>query len=193
MTQIYYSHCYISNKEEVINWLIRCEIIFTRLYRKRAHVTPPAGQLTTDHHTDAPWSALEPVTQGASLLWSCHQQPLEWSCRPLTGARPQGPCEATESPLKVQHVLGLDSFYLLLSHLQTQAVPLKKGRWKMPGRNAGFMACRTSRRKMVLGVSRHLTWWPQLTPRCLGDAFLEAASAQDFIAGEPHRPTYSPG
>lgn len=145
----------------------------------------------TGHHTDAPWSALGPVTLGPLLLWSCHQQPLEQSCRPLTGARPRGPCGATESPHKVQHVSRLDSLYLLISHSQTQAAPWRKGRGKLPGRKAGLVARGTSHRETVLGVSRHLTWWPQLAPRCLGDAFLEAVSAQDFIAGEPHRPTYS--
>lgn len=62
--------------------MIRCEMTFTRLYRKKVHVTSPARQLTPGHHTDAPQSALGLVTLGHSLLWSCHQRPLEQSSRP---------------------------------------------------------------------------------------------------------------
>lgn len=167
----------MSNRNEVINQLIRCETIFTRLYRKRTHVTSPACELMKGYHTDAP----------QSMMWQSHRGlPFRG---PVAGSggqsymaphccQAQGPCVATEPSLEVQHVSRLDSFYLF-SHLQTQAAPLRKGRWRLPGRKAGLTGTWGSHREMVLDLKG---------PWCQQASDMVAASAQDFIAGEPHCP-----
>lgn len=118
---------------------------------------------------------------------------------PTTAARPRGPCTATQnrpwrwSTGQVWHV------FISLSHLQTQAALFRKGRLRPPGRKAGLVGTAHS---WALGsfqlghcpVSQGPSWsdgiwWPWLAPRCMGDALLEAASVQGFIAGEPRYPT----
>lgn len=96
--------------------------------------------------------------------------------------------------LESEHRSGLAHVFILLSHLQTQAALLRKGRLRLPGRKAGLMSAAQSwalgslqlgNCPMSQGPSWHPTWWPWLTPRCLGEALLEAALVQGFIAGEP--------
>lgn len=86
------------------------------------------------------------------------------------------------------------SFYLFTFTFTESDSPSEKRKgeaaWKKSWAHGpvGLFTGKWSHISRALSV-RHLTWWSWLTLQWLEDALLEAASAQDFIAGEPHYPT----
>lgn len=161
-----------------------------------------------DHYTDCPsstsWSAAPEQPHFPSTVLSPYAVRAD-PCGPSLAAG-LGTVSGQGAPcLEVQHVSGLAHIFnfILLSHLQTKEGILRKGRLRLPGGKAGLGAlCRVKHLGLLPGklshISRALTvrqheMGAMACSQGLEDAFLEAAGAQDFIAGELDYPTYSPG